>query len=76
MKSVARTPDRVKEFLTDLSRKLGPLADEELEVMKQLKAEEEGLPSKEDAVIHMWDFRYYMNMVEERNYQVNDSLTH
>ena len=76
MKSVARTPDRVKEFLTDLSRKLGPLADEELEVMKQLKAEEEGLPSKEDAVINMWDFRYYMNMVEERNYQVNDSLTH
>ena len=70
---MAKTPERVTEFLTDLSNKLGPIADKELEVLKELKAETEG-GDKDDQVIHMWDYRFYMNLVEEKNYQVDHEV--
>ncbi len=77
---MARTPGRVTEFLGDLARKLGPLAEKELKVMQQLKAEAEGGGGDNEEnpsglpVINMWDYRYYMNMVEEKFYQVDHEV--
>jgi len=64
---MSKTPDTVKAFLSDLSDKLGPLAEKELAELRKLKKEVEG----GEGTINMWDFRFYLNLVEERHYSVD-----
>ena len=70
---VARTVlHQVKEFLSELSGKLTPLADKDMSVLLKLKQGEckkRGLPF--DGKINNWDSSYFRNMVEKEHYQVD-----
>ena len=73
-KRMAKTPSNVKNFLEDLNYKLSPLADRELGVLLKYKAaevREKGLKEEDPNVLHMYDYRYYLNQVEEFDYQVD-----
>ncbi|XP_070564214.1 thimet oligopeptidase-like isoform X2 [Ptychodera flava] len=71
---MAKTPEAVVQFLRDLTEKLRPLQKEELEVMLQFKKEEcEKYKLENDNKINLWDMRYYMTMVEERKYAVDQN---
>ena len=72
-KRMAKTPANVQQFLEDLNYKLSPLADKELDVLLQYKAEEVQARGLDDdpTVLHMYDYRYYLNQVEEKDYQVD-----
>jgi Zn-dependent oligopeptidase len=68
----AETPENVKEFLGELSKKLDPLIKKEMSSLLALKEEEclaRGV--KSDGRINMWDYRYYLNMREKREYDVD-----
>jgi len=68
---MAKDPATVKKFLTELGTKLGPLWQEEQGVMLRMKEEEaKELGFDFDGKLDFWDFRYYMTMVEEKQYAV------
>lgn len=59
---MAKDPQMVKKFLSELDNKLVPLAKKELDVLLKLKeADSELHGHKFDGKINMWDFRYYMD---------------
>lgn len=69
---MAKSPETVATFLTQLADKLAGLAREEMEVMLKLKEEETsqlGIPF--NGKLDYWDMRYYSNMVEEKHYAVD-----
>lgn len=69
---MAKSPETVREFLEDLSSRLDPLFEKELAILLDLKRQDKesaGLPY--DGRIHMWDFRFYMNLREEKEFQVD-----
>jgi len=69
---MARNPESVASFLSDLAVKLQPLWAKEREVMLSLKKEEaKELGFEYNGKLEYWDFRYYMSMVEEKHYAVN-----
>ncbi|XP_013398573.1 thimet oligopeptidase isoform X1 [Lingula anatina] len=69
---MAKTPERVETFLKDLAVKLQPLKDQEMKVFMEYKKEEcEKYGYEFDDKFNMWDLRYYMSMVEERQYTVD-----
>ena len=62
----------VKQFLNDLGAKMVPLWKEEQDVMMRMKEEEaKELGFEFDGKLNFWDFRYYMTMVEEKQYAVD-----
>lgn len=72
---MAKNPERVNEFLTDLAKKLTPLRDEEMKVFLELKKEEcEKYGFEFDGKINGWDTRYYMTRVEEQKYAVDQNV--
>lgn len=73
---MAKSPERIAEFLNSLNEKLTPLAKAELEEMLALKKKDcETHGFTFDNRINGWDFRYYANKIEETRYQVdNDAL--
>ncbi|KAK3089945.1 hypothetical protein FSP39_007851 [Pinctada imbricata] len=69
---MAKEPGKVKSFLTELAAKLQKLKEEEINLFLQYKKEEcDQHGYDNDGQIHYWDFRYYMNMAEERKYAVD-----
>jgi len=69
---MAKGPQNVKKFLSDLAVKLQPLWAVEREELLDLKQQE----CKEFALdfngkLDFWDMRYYSNMIEERKYSVD-----
>ena len=62
----------VDEFLGDLRTRLTPLADKELEAMKQIKKDDLSSKGQEyDGNYYVWDHRYYSRIQLERDYQVD-----
>ncbi|MFW9993369.1 MAG: M3 family metallopeptidase [Candidatus Odinarchaeota archaeon] len=68
---MAKTPQNVIAFLTDLENKLRKGGQEELEELIKLKNDELGAES--DGIIHHYDWRYYTRMNKERKYKVDDT---
>merc|ERR1711892_72473 len=69
---MAKNPEAVKKFLTDLSSKLQVLWTREKEIMLDLKkSESEELGIEFDGKIAKEDFWYYGNQVEKENYSVD-----
>ncbi|MBI3551166.1 MAG: Zn-dependent oligopeptidase [Elusimicrobia bacterium] len=66
---MAKTPEKVEEFLDRLRSKLKPLGRAELKVLLELKKQDEG--AKSDGVINVWDWRYYDNQLKKRRYQID-----
>ncbi|GAA5825842.1 hypothetical protein JCM5353_002455 [Sporobolomyces roseus] len=74
-----KTPSRVLSFLTDLQQKLTPLGIDEREKFVQLKREEfkeKGWKwdEKKDAVLKLWDYRYYERLSLEKELDLDDNL--
>ncbi|EDO48068.1 predicted protein [Nematostella vectensis] len=69
---MSKSAANVSKFLSDLAIKLHPLADAELKTMLDLKEQEcKQLGHPYDGKINYWDMRYYMTMVEEKNYVID-----
>lgn len=69
---MAKNPETVKKFLGDLAVKLQPLWEEEQKVLLEMKQEEcKELGLEFSGKLDFWDFRYYMAMVEEKKYAVD-----
>ena len=58
---MAKDPATVQKFLSRLVSRLKPLGQKELAKLVALKDQELG--AKSDHVIHLWDWRYYDNMM-------------
>ena len=69
---MAKNPETVKKFLGELAEKLQPLWEEEQKVLLEMKeAECKELGLEFSGKLDFWDFRYYMAMVEEKQYAVD-----
>jgi len=69
---MAKDPKVVSKFLSDLSPKLQPIWLKEKEEMLELKKKEcEKYGYEFNDAMDFWDFRYYMNQVEETRYAVD-----
>ena len=69
---MAKNPETVKKFLGDLAVKLQPLWEEEQKVLLEMKETEcKELGLEFSGKLDFWDFRYYMAMVEEKQYAVD-----
>ena len=69
---MAKSPDTVHSFLKVLSEKLQPLWTKEKAVMLKYKEDEaKELNYEFDNKLNFWDFRYFMAMVEEKQYAVD-----
>jgi len=69
---MAKDPGTVKEFLGGLAGKVKALWEEEQQVMLRMKEEEaKELGFENSGKLDFWDFRYYMAMVEEKQYAVD-----
>ncbi|KAG9343370.1 hypothetical protein JZ751_014351 [Albula glossodonta] len=73
--NMAKSSEKVSLFLEELAQKLKALGEEERAVILGLKEEEcqkRGLEF--DGQLHAWDMRYYMTLVEESQYAVDQNL--
>ncbi|KAK8402429.1 hypothetical protein O3P69_000679 [Scylla paramamosain] len=71
---MAKNPENVDHFLTNLSEKLQPLWEDEKVVMLKFKKEEcEKYNYEFNGQLDFWDLRYYMNQVEEKMYAVDQN---
>ncbi|KAJ3217725.1 Thimet oligopeptidase [Clydaea vesicula] len=69
---MAKTEEAAFSFLESLKGKLKPIAQKELEVLKELKKNECLENGQEfDNIIQSWDYNYYSNMLLEKKYQVD-----
>ncbi|KAB7507201.1 Thimet oligopeptidase [Armadillidium nasatum] len=70
---MAKSPEKVAQFLSDLASKLDKLWKDELQVLLKLKTEEcEKYNLENSGKIEFWDTKYYMNLVEETIYAVDE----
>ena len=69
---MSKNPETVKTFLSGLATKLQPIWDEERKAILELKqAECEKMGYEYNGAVDFWDARYYMRMVEETRYSVD-----
>ena len=69
---MAKNPETVHKFLGELSSKLYQLWEDEQKVMLEMKKKEAAeLGFEFNGKLDFWDFRYYMAMVEEKQYAVD-----
>lgn len=66
--NMAKSPEVARKLLTDVARRVAPLAENELAEMLQLKREQEGPGATR---IEDWDYRFYSNLREEREYKID-----
>lgn len=71
-RKMAKTPERVIEFMNDLKEKLTPLSEKETVVLREMKAKEQGIPL-EDSKIEMWDLFYYHEMLMREKYAIDQN---
>lgn len=65
---MAKTPDKVKSFLMDLSSKLDLKFTNEIEILREMKVAE---TSDENAKINSWDVNYYENKLINQQFNIN-----
>jgi thimet oligopeptidase len=65
---MAGTAKTAMAFLEELKTGLQPKLDAELEELRQLKVED---TQDSDAIIHLWDWRYYENQLKKRRYNID-----
>ena len=65
---MAGTAARATDFLEDLRTGLDPKFNRELEELRKLKAQDTG---DTNAVINLWDWRYYENQLKKQRYNVD-----
>lgn len=71
---MAKTPERVMEFLDDLESKLRPMALSERDALLKLKKEEHEKRGLEfDGEFRLWDYRYYDRLYTERTLNVDEN---
>ncbi|XP_045158245.2 thimet oligopeptidase-like [Mercenaria mercenaria] len=71
---MAKTPEKVATFLKDLGEKLKPLKQQDMELFLKYKKEDcDQYGYNFDNKINMWDYRYYMTVVEEKKYAVDQN---
>lgn len=69
---MAKSPKTVLPFLEDLNVKLNPLWANERDILLKYKEEDcKELDLDFDGELHPWDMSYYMNIVENKDYQVD-----
>ncbi len=71
-RKMAKTPERVFEFLNDLKERLKPLGAAEIKRMRELKAEELGVPIVE-VEMKIWDLYYYHQMLMRKDYSIDQN---
>lgn len=71
---LAKSPEAVSTFLTELAEKLQALKEPEMKQFFDYKKEDcEKYGYEFNGKIDMWDFRYYMTRVEEKQYAVDSN---
>ncbi|KAL2629464.1 hypothetical protein R1flu_014150 [Riccia fluitans] len=63
---MAKSPEKVKDFLEGISARMSVLARKELRRLREMKMEEEG-----SETFSMYDLRYYINKAEEAEFKVD-----
>lgn len=71
-RKMAKTPQRVIDFMNDLRERLTPLSEKETVKLKELKAKELNL-SPDDITIEIWDIFYYHEMLMKEKYAVDQN---
>ena len=69
---MAKTPQRVFDFMNDLSEKLKPLYEKELAALKELKAKTTAI-QVEDVKFNLWDLFYYHELLRKEKYSVDQN---
>jgi thimet oligopeptidase len=72
-RKMAKTPERVIDFMNELKEKLTPLSEKETLVLRELKAKEQGFPL-DDVKIEVWDLFYYHEMLMREKYAVDQNM--
>ncbi|KAJ6642581.1 Thimet oligopeptidase, partial [Pseudolycoriella hygida] len=72
---MAKDPETVSSFLKDLVSKMQPLWEAERKVLLKLKEKECKKYGYEfNGELDMWDLSYYCNIVEEREYSIDNEV--
>ena len=74
---MAKSPEAVQSFLTDLGTKLRELGDSELVTLTELKKAScaaAGLPS-DDVTFKSWDFRHFAHKQMEAEYKASSHFS-
>ncbi|MBV9270152.1 MAG: Zn-dependent oligopeptidase [Candidatus Eremiobacteraeota bacterium] len=66
---MAKTPDRVNKFLTELDARILPQSKRDIARLQELKAKDTNNPN---AVLNPWDVGYYDNMLRKTQYAVDE----
>ncbi|KAJ1904052.1 metalloendopeptidase [Coemansia sp. IMI 209127] len=70
--NMAKTPQAVAEFESDLRKRLNALADSEIVEIEELKKADKKAAGEPFTGLYTWDFRYYSNLVKERKHNIKD----
>ncbi len=71
-RKMAKTPERIFEFMKDLSEKLKPLFEKEIVALKELKAKKTGV-SIDKVEFYLWDLFYYHELLRKEEYSVDQN---
>lgn len=66
---MAKAPQTVRDFLTDLRKKIGPKHLRDMEGLREAKKEHTG---DEGANLNLWDWRFYHNYLLKTRYAVDE----
>ncbi|MGD9397858.1 MAG: M3 family metallopeptidase [Candidatus Thorarchaeota archaeon] len=72
LRKMAKTPQRVIDFLNDLKERLTPLSEKENLKLRELKAKDLNTPL-EDTRMELWDIFYYHEMLRKDKYAVDQN---
>ncbi|KAJ2544572.1 metalloendopeptidase, partial [Coemansia sp. RSA 1933] len=70
--NMAKSPQAVAEFESDLRKRLNVLADKEIVEIEELKRADKEAVGEPFTGLYSWDFRYYSNLVKERKHNIKD----
>jgi len=69
---MSKSDSNVATFLADLATKMAPLGESDRNLMLGIKAKEcEKYGYTNDEKVNYWDYRYYMNKIEQQMYSVD-----
>ncbi|MHA1908973.1 MAG: M3 family metallopeptidase [Candidatus Thorarchaeota archaeon] len=71
-RKMAKTPERVFNFMNELKVKLKPLREKEFEALKKLKSDEQGL-SLDEVEMELADLFYYHEVLMKEKYAVDQN---